>query len=105
MRKVGFWSLTIAGLVGLLAAFSVKGEGGGVSRFRPEGPMVRDPIVWQVGLPDAWLEWQSGLNPTLHFSHWSFLILVASVFALCGALKLRLRTPRKEPSERGAHNE
>jgi hypothetical protein len=97
MRKAGVWLLSIAGVVGLLTALSFEGHGGGVSRLQPEGPIVDGPMTYRVGIPDAWLEWESSLNGRIadvHFVRWSFAILLVSVCALCSAVLLRWRTPK-----------
>jgi hypothetical protein len=105
MRKAGVWFLTVAGLVGLLTAFSFQGHGGGVSRLQPVGPTHVEPMVWRVGLPDTWLEWESRPNAHIagyYFLSWSFGILVASGCALCWAVLLSRRTPPQGRAERGA---
>ena len=104
MRKAGVWLLTITGLIGLLVAFSVHGGGGGASTPRPGGPVHVEPLVWRVGLPDGWLEWErpgfllgQESRPNVHFTGvyvltWSFGILSASLCALgCAALLGRRR--------------
>ncbi len=102
MQKAGVWLLTIIGLVGLLVALSFEGHGAGASTPQPGGPVHVAPVVWPVGLPDTWLEWerpgyllgQEG-RPHVHFAgvyvlRWSFGILVASACALgCASILAR----------------
>jgi hypothetical protein len=99
MRTAGVWLLSITGSVGLLAALSVHGGGGGASTPQLGGPIHVEPLVWRVGLPDGWLGWErpgyllgQESRPNVHFAGvrvltWSFGILGASVCALgCAAL-------------------
>jgi hypothetical protein len=100
MRKASIWFLVIAGLGGMLTAFSVEGHGGG-GVSRPDGSIEREPMVWQLGLPDRWVVWES--SPNAHIVNvslvsWSFAILVASVCALCGAVLLSLKRSQAETS-------
>jgi len=101
MRMARVWFLAIAGLVGLLTAFSFEGHGGGVSRPQPAGPTHVEPMVWRLGLPDTWLEWDSRPQAKIvgvYLLSWSFGILVASVCSLCGAVLLSRRAPPQEPA-------
>jgi hypothetical protein len=102
MRKVAVWFLTIAGLIGLLTALSFEGHGGGVE-IQGQGAAaepIRQPMVWRVGFPDKWLEFES--QPNAHVAgvnvlSWSFVILSASVCALCTALLWRRRASPPKP--------
>ena len=94
MRRVILWVLTIGGLIGLLTAF-------GFELKQQTRSVTKDSIVidttLRVGEPDVWLEWEDGPNgrkSDLHIVRWSFVILVASVFALCSAVLLKWRLPR-----------
>ena len=90
MRKAAVWMLTIAGLAGLCMALGFEGRGG------PQG------WVHRVGYPDAWVEWEStpdGFTSGMHVVRWSVGILVASVYALCYAVRLSRRTPLEKPAE------
>jgi hypothetical protein len=116
MRKASVWFLAIAGLAGLVTALWPAAHGGGVSRLRPEGPTLVEPMVYRMGHPDAWLEWSgrpngvpdewesrpNGEKAGVYFLRWSFGILVASVCALCYAMLLSRRTPLQKPAEPGA---
>src|SRR5262245_15467662 len=93
MRRAGVWILTIAGLVGLLMALTFEGRGG------PQGSAFR------MGLPDAWVEWESTPNGHtfgVYILRWSFGILVASVYALYYAVRLSRHTQPQKPAEPGA---
>jgi hypothetical protein len=100
MRKASIWFLVIAGLAGLLTALSAGGHGGGgVARL--DGSIQREPMVWHMGLPDKWVEWESSPNAHIvkvSLLSWSFAILVASVCALCGAVLLSLQRSQAETS-------
>ena len=102
MRKA--WFLTIAGVIGLIMALSIEGHIRGVSDLQPDGPISMGPMIYRMGFPDGWLEWESSPNSHshimgVHFDRWSFAILVASVCAICSAVVLRMRTPKlSEPS-------
>ena len=84
MRKAAVWVLTIAGLAGLCMALGFEGRGG------PQG------WVYRVGYPDAWVEWEStpaGHTYGVNVLRWSFGTLVASVYALYYAVRVRRTTP------------
>jgi hypothetical protein len=101
MRKASVGFLTIAGVVGLVTALSFQAHGGGVSRPGAEGPALVEPMSYRVGVPDAWLVWESGPDGRtrgVYLLRWSFAILVASVCALCCAARLSWRTPSQEPA-------
>jgi hypothetical protein len=110
MRKVAAWLLLIAGLIGLLGVGSVEGRGGG-REIQGGGGGVEiareEPMVWRLGFPDTWLEWES--RPKVRIAgvyclSWSFGILCASVCALCGALVLSRRTPRQSRADHSPHS-
>jgi hypothetical protein len=113
MRNAGVWLLTMAGMVGLLAALGIHGGGGGTSTLQPGGPIHVEPLVWHVGLPDGWLRWERPRyllgqedQPTTRFAGmyvltWSFGILGASVCAPgCAALLGRCRQSGRIGAER-----
>ena len=93
MRKSSVWLLTIAGLVGLVMALGFE---------RPAGPQG---WVFRMGFPDtlAEAEWTSNsYTGRVYFLRWSFAILVASVYALCFAVRLSRRTPPQKSAKPGA---
>jgi hypothetical protein len=97
MRKAGVWILTIVGLLGLVTGLSFNMHGGGVSRAAPEGPTVVEPMVFRVGLPDAWIRYErraDGFSREVNLFRWSFGILVIGVIALYYAVVLARRTPK-----------
>ncbi len=97
MRKASIWFLVIAGLGGMLTALSVERHGGG-GMSRPDGSIEREPMVWHLGLPDKWVEWESSPNAhavNVSLVSWSFAILIASVCALCGGVRLILKRSRR----------
>jgi hypothetical protein len=90
MRRIVVWVLSVGGVIGLLLALGFRGWQG------PNGPEFR------MGYPDSWVVWESTPNGGHRFEvnvlRWSFLILVASVYALYYAVRIgRRKTPEAEP--------
>lgn len=83
MRKVTVGVLSVGGVIGLLLALGFRAWQG------PNGPEFR------MGYPDPWVVWESTPNGGHHFEvnivRWSFLILVAGVYALYYAVRLGRR--------------
>lgn len=89
MRKARVWIQTAVGLVGLVTALAFEGRG------TPRG------WAFRMGFPDTLAEgeWASGdYTGRVYLLRWSFGFLVASVYALCYAVRLSRRTPPQKPA-------